>query len=194
MDKRKDGWQIMKKVLFLIPVVAVLTACGTTRDAYERRADDVRERQEKQVAKAIDQAPKWMSNPPISNSAVYEAGSAVSADWSMADIKAKADAYGKICMTAGGTASQQTKIYRADTETTSTEFSEMALRTNCKSVDLTGVEVRDVKHIAEGTRFRTYVLVALPTGDANILRKAKETARLREITAGRSAEAFKELQ
>jgi hypothetical protein len=112
----------------------------------------------------------------------------------MADHKAKADAYGKICMAAGGTASQQTKIYRTDSEATSTEFSEMALRTSCKSVDLTGVEVKEIKHIAEGPRFRTYVLVALPTGDANILRKAKEAAKQREIAAGRATEAFKELQ
>jgi hypothetical protein len=132
----------MKKALLLVPVIALLAACGTTKDAYERRADDVRERQEKQVAKAIDQAPKWMSNPPISNSAVYEAGSSVSADWSMADIKAKADAYGKICMAAGGTVNQRTKIYRTDSDRASTEMTEMAMRTSCASVDLTGVEFK----------------------------------------------------
>ena len=183
----------MKKALLLVPVIALLAACGTTKDAYERRADDVRERQEKQVAKAIDQAPKWMSNPPISNSAVYEAGSSVSADWTMADIKAKADAYGKICMAAGGTVNQRTKIYRTDSDRASTETSEMAMRTSCATVDLTGVEVREIKRIAEGNRFRVYVLVALPTGDANILRKAKEAAKERQLAAGRQDQAFKEL-
>jgi len=183
----------MKKFLLLVPIVAILAACGTTKDAYEKRADNERERQERYVEKAIDQAPKWMSNPPISNSAVYEAGSAVSADWSMADIKAKADAYGKICMAAGGTASQRTKIYRTDSDKASTEFSEMAMRTSCREVDLTGVEVKEIKRVAEGTRFRVYVLVALPTGDANILRRAKEEAKQREIAAGRSEQAFKEL-
>jgi aspartate 1-decarboxylase len=70
----------------------------------------------------------------------------------------------------------------------------MALRTSCKSVDLTGVEVKEIKHIAEGSRFRTYVLVALPTGDANVLRKAKEAAKAREQMAARAPEALKELQ
>jgi hypothetical protein len=37
------------------------------------------------------------------------------------------------------------------------------------------------------------VLVVLPTGDANILRKAKEQAKLNEIAANRAPEAFKEL-
>ena len=99
----------MKKILTLLPLVAILAACGTT-DPYQKRAEQERERQERYVEKAIDQAPKWMTQPPLSNSAVYEAGSAVSQDFSMADIKAKADAYGKICMAAGGTVSQRTDI------------------------------------------------------------------------------------
>jgi hypothetical protein len=189
MDQGKNE---MKKTLLLIPIVAVLAACGTT-DPYQKRADQERERQERYVEKAIDQAPKWMTQPPLSNSAVYEAGSAVSADFSMADIKAKADAYGKICMAAGGTASQRTKIYRTDSDKASTEFSEMALKTSCSTVDLTGVEVKEIKRVAEGTRFRVYVLVALPTGDANILRRAKEEAKERLVAAGRRDQALKEL-
>jgi len=182
----------MKKILTVLPLIALLAACGTT-DPYAKRAEQERERQERYVEKAIDQAPKWMTQPPLSNSAVYEAGSAVSADFSMADIKAKADAYGKICMAAGGTVSQRTKVYRTDSERASTEMSEMAMRTSCSTVDLTGVEVKEIKRVAEGTRFRVYVLVALPTGDANILRRAKEEAKERLVAAGRRDQAFKEL-
>jgi hypothetical protein len=170
----------------------MLAACGTT-DPYGKRADAERERQERYVEKTIDKAPKWMMQVPVSNSAVYASGTSISGDFSMAFIKAKADAYGKICMSAGGTASQRTKIYRADTAEASTEMSEMVLRTSCDKVDLTGVEVSEKKVISEGTRYRAYVLVVLPTGDANILRKAKERAKLEEITARRAPEAFKEL-
>ena len=182
----------MKKLLLLAPIVAMLAACGTT-DPYQKRADNERERQERYVERAISQAPEWMTKVPLSNSAVFEAGSAVSGDFSMADIKAKADAYGKICMLAGGSATQQTKIYRTDSATTSTEMSEMALRTNCKSVDLTGVEIRDIKRMPEGGRFRVYVLVALPTGDANLLRKAADARKQQDFAAARAPEAFKEL-
>ena len=69
----------------------------------------------------------------------------------------------------------------------------MVLRTSCKEVDLTGVEVKEKKMIQEGNRYRAYVLVALPTGDANILRKAKEQRKVEELTARRAPEAFKEL-
>jgi hypothetical protein len=184
----------MKRSLLLLPIVAILAACGTT-DPYGKRAEQERERQEKYVERVIDKSPKWMTEIPISNSAVYAAGTSASGDYSMAMMKAKADAYGKICMTAGGTASQRTKIYKADTANASSELSEMVLRTSCKEVDLTGVEVAKdgIKVIPEGTRFRAYVLVVLPTGDANILRRAKEQARLQEQVAKRAPEAFKEL-
>lgn len=182
----------MKKIFIVLPIMAMLTACGTT-DVYQKRADNERQYKERQVERAVDQAPKWMTVVPVSNSAVYAAGTSASGDYSMAFHKAKADAYGKICMSAGGTASQRTKIYKADTADTSSELSEMVLRTSCKEVDLTGVEVSEKKIIADGNRFRAYVLVALPTGDANILRKAKEQAKLNEQVAKRAPEAFKEL-
>jgi hypothetical protein len=182
----------MKKIFIVLPIVAALTACGTT-DVYQKRADNERQYKERQVERSIDQSPKWMTVTPISNSAVYAAGTSSSGDYSMAFQKAKADAYGKICMAAGGTVSQRTKIYKADTADVSSELSEMVLRTSCKEVDLTGVETAEKKVVSEGNRYRAYVLIALPTGDANVLKKAKERAKLEEIAAARAPEAFKEL-
>jgi hypothetical protein len=185
----------MKKILTLLPIVAMLAACGTTRDAYERRADNERDRQERYVEKTIDKAPKWMFEVPISNSAVYASATGASSSWGMAVQKAKADAYGNICMTAGGTASQRTKIYRADQGKSNTELSEMVIRSSCPEVDLTGVEVAKdgLKVVQEGSQYRAYVLVVLPTGDANVLRRAREQQKLNELAAKRAPEAFKEL-
>jgi hypothetical protein len=184
----------MKKLFTLLPIVALLAACGTT-DPMAKRAEQERDRQERYVERTIDKAPKWMTEIPTSSSAVYAAGTSVSGEYSMAVHKATLDAYGKICMSVGGTASQQTKIYRTDSEATSTEFSEMALKSSCKEVDLTGIEIaKDGKKvIAEGNRYRAYVLVVMPTGDANILRRAKEAARQRELAAARAPQALKEL-
>lgn len=182
----------MKKLILVLPLIALLVACGTT-DPYQKRADLEREYKSKQVERVIDKAPDWMTKPPTSASAVYAGGTSRSGDYSMAVHKAKADAYGKICMTAGGTASQRTKIYKADNFESSSELSEMVIRTSCKEVDITGVEVAEKKIIQEGSYYRAYVLVALPTGDANILKKAKEQQRLNELSAKRAPEAFKEL-
>jgi hypothetical protein len=47
--------------------------------------------------------------------------------------------------------------------------------------------------MSEGNRFRTYVLIALPTGDANRLAKDRDARDQRRIAGQRSQEAFREL-
>ena len=183
----------MKNYFVILPLVALITACGTTKDDYQKRADAVEEKREAQVTKSISRSPAWMTELPASDSAVFANGSAVSTDMSMADYKAKLFAFGKICMAAGGKVDQQSKIFMQDTAVASTEVSELAIRSMCPSVDITGTEIREVKRIAEGGRFRTYVLLALPTGDANALQKRKDQLKLNEGAVQRGKEAFKEL-
>jgi hypothetical protein len=148
---------------------------------------------ETQVNQSIGQAPAWMTKLPESNNAVYASGSAVSSDMSMADYKAKLFAFGKICMAAGGKVSQQAKVFMQDTTEASMEISELAIKSMCPAVDITGVEIKEIKRIAEGGRFRSYALVALPTGDANALQKRKDQLKLNEGAVQRSTEAFTDL-
>ena len=184
----------MKKVFAILALAAAVSACTTTpSDTYEKRTDAERVRREAAIEKSIDRAPKWMSELPVSASAVYANGSAVSQDMSMADYKAKLFAYGKVCMAAGGKVSQQSKMFLMDNSDASYDTSEVAIRGVCPDVDITGVETKEVKRVAEGTRFRSYVLVALPTGDANVLKKQKEQSRMQSQAAGRSRQAFQEL-
>ena len=193
----------MKKVFAILPLIA-LVACSSTKtpvsnapvlptETYDNRAAVNQIDREAQVNKSIVQAPEWMARLPVSNNAVYANGSAVSTDMSMADYKAKLFAFGKICMAAGGKVDQQSKIFMQDTAVASTEVSELAIRSMCPSVDITGTEIREVKRISEGGRFRTYVLLALPTGDANALQKRKDQLKLNEGATQRGTEAFKEL-
>jgi len=184
----------MKKVFAILALAAAVSACTTApTDTYEKRVDAERVRREAATEKSVDRAPKWMNELPVSTSAVYANGSAVSQDLSMADYKAKLFAYGKICMAAGGRVSQQSKMFLMDNSDASYETSEVAIRGVCPDVDITGVETKEVKRVAEGTRFRSYVLVALPTGDANVLKKQKEQSRMQSQAAARSRQAFQEL-
>jgi hypothetical protein len=183
----------MKKLFVVLPIVALIVACGSNKDPYEKRAVEERERQEAQVTRSIDQAPKWMTELPTSSSAVYANGTAVSSDFSMADNKAKMFAFGKICIAAGGKISQQSKIFMQDQGGSSAETSELAIKSMCPSVDVTGVEVKEIKRIAEGSRYRSYVLVALPTGDANALQTRKDRLTLQNRAAERSDRAFSEI-
>jgi len=193
----------MKKLLAIVPLVA-LVACGSTKtpvsnapvlptETYDNRAAVSQIDREAQANRAITQSPDWMTKLPTSNNAVYANGSAVSSDMSMADYKAKLFAYGKICMAAGGKVNQQAKVFMQDTTEASAEISELAIKSMCPSVDITGVETKEVKRIAEGSRFRTYVLVALPTGDANALQKRKDQLTLKDRAEKRSNEVFTEM-
>ena len=184
----------MKQVLLVAAVAAVLAGCaGTSNDRYERRVDSERERQTALNERAVSEAPKWMAKLPESKDAVYANGSAVSPDMSMSADKAKLVAMGKICMAAGGTVDQRNTMFRTDTETSSVEKSELAIRGMCRSVDISGAEITEVKTIAEGNRFRTYVLVALPTGEANAVQRRKDQIRLQESAQKRSDQVFQEM-
>ena len=184
----------MKKLFVLLPVVAVIAACSSTpKDDYEKRSFALESKREAHVEKSISKAPAWMTELPTSNAAVYANGSAVSSDMSMADYKAKLFAYGKICMAAGGKVSQQAKMFMQDTSDASNETSELTIRSLCPGVDITGVETKEIKRIAEGSRFRSYALVVLPVGEANLLQARKDQLRLKEQSVLRSTDAFKEL-
>ena len=200
----------MKKVFAILPLVA-LVACSSIKPApisqapvvntpvvlpteqYDNRVAVTQVNREAQVNQSISQAPAWMTKLPESNSAVYASGSAVSSDMSMADYKAKLFAFGKICMAAGGKVSQQAKVFMQDTTETGTEISELAIKSMCPSVDITGVEIKEIKRVAEGGRFRSYALVVLPTGDANTLQKRKDVLRLKDRAEQRNTEVFKEM-
>jgi hypothetical protein len=182
----------MKKLFVLAPIAAILAACGST-NVYDKRADSERERHDRAVERSIDKAPKWMSKLPESQNAVYANGSAVSRDFAMADMKAKNIAFSSICMAAGGEVDKSSKVYMNDTESATAENSEVAIRSMCRRVDISGADIVETVRVAENGRFRSYVLVALPTGEANAIMKRKDQLRASKNAAERSDRAFNEL-
>jgi hypothetical protein len=182
----------MNKLLFVLPVVGVLAACGTT-EKFEKRAEYENTRQEKYVERTIDKAPKWMSQLPESKSAVYANGTGVSRDFSMSDEKAKLVAFSKICMAAGGEIDKQSKMFLSDTEDTTVERSEMTVRAMCRGVDISGTEIVEIKRISEGSRYRSYALVALPLGEANAIATRNDQRKAAASGRARADKAFDEL-
>lgn len=183
------------KHLLTLTLVALLAACGTT-DPYQKRADAERAYQEKAIDRALDQAPKWMAKLPVSSSAIFANGEGWADNRNMAIEKAMTNARATICYSADGTVSSQTKEYATGSNKTSSI--ERVTRSNCNNVEITGTEyASDVgdnpKVIRAGNQYVAYVLVALPTGDANIQRKYKDDRKREAREAARATEAFKEL-
>ena len=176
----------MKKVLIATVVTGMLAACGTSGTNYSAMYSSQDSIKTAQMNSAIEQAPSWMSKLPKASGYIFENGTATSSDFGFADIKAKAIAYSKICTAAGGKIRQQTKIFKSDSGDVGVDQSELAIRSMCADVDITGVETVEMKHVSEGNRIRTYVLVTLPLGDKNVLKATKDAQ-------ARAPEAFKEL-
>jgi hypothetical protein len=181
--------QIQKRALYVLPIIGVvtlMTACGSPQVSQNVQTELDYRQQAKVATQAINEAPIWMSKLPKETGVIYENGTAISSDFSMADLKAKTMAYVKICTGAGGKVRSQMKMYRADNDAASVEQSELTVRSLCPDVDITGVETVEMKHVAEGNRIRTYVLVALPMGSKNIMKSTKDVQN-------KSGDAFKEL-
>ena len=176
----------MRNALIALPIIGILSACGTSPVSKNTQTDLEYRQQAKVATQAISEAPIWMTKLPKEAGVIYENGTAISSDFSMADLKAKTMAYVKICTGAGGKVRSQMKMYRADSDAASIEQSELTVRSICPDVDITGVETVEMKHVAEGNRIRSYVLVALPMGSKNIMKSSKDLQN-------RSPEAFKEL-
>jgi hypothetical protein len=174
----------MKRLLTVVGVAGLLSACGTNsiQSDYAKQAQQQSAQQTANMQAAITQAPEWMFKLPKVDGMVFENGTATSGDFALADMKAKSIAYAKICTAAGGKVRSQTKVFTQDNGTSTVEQSEMAIRNICPDIDISGVETVEMKHVAEGNRIRTYVLVALNKN----ARSATETKRS-------SKEAFNEL-
>lgn len=182
----------MKRIILVTATILSIAACSST-DKYDRRADEARQRQEAAAERAVSKAPQWMNKLPESANAVYASGSAVSQDFSMADMKAKNIALASICMAAGGEVDKSSKIYMVDNGNAGSETSEVAIRSMCRRVDVSGAELVEVVRIPENGRYRSYVLMSLPTGEANAIQRRKDQLKANEAANTRSKEAFKEL-
>lgn len=175
----------MKKLLIAVAVAGMLSACGSPGKQYSQ-FNEQNQRQEKHVTQAIDRAPEWMTRLPKSENAIYQSADESGASMSSAKMFAEAKAYAKICTSAGGKVRSQTKFFESDNGTSSSRSSEIAVRSLCPDVDITGVQTVETVFLREGNRVRAMVLVALPIGSANVLKSQKEAAV-------RAPEAFKEL-
>ena len=186
----------MKKILLLVPVIAVLAACGTT-DIYGDRNAGILKAETKAKEKVLDEMPSWYMNVPTSTSAIYSAGMGQADTPEMAITAAQTAAKAKICYSADGEVSSQTKDFA--TGSTKTSRIERVTRTNCNNVSIAGIEYagdkvgKNPKVIVSGNTFTAYVLMALPTGEANVQRTYIDNRKREALEAKRADEAFKEL-
>ncbi len=159
----------MNRILPIIFVAAmILNACSSDPMKQEAKS------KERSAENAVSQAPEWMTKLPKDPGMIYENGTATSTDFSTADIKARNFAYSKICVAAGGKVRSQTSTVVVDNGDVAVDKSEIAIKSICPDVDVSGVQTINTKHVAEGPKIRTYILVGLPLAGKNIIRSNRE--------------------
>lgn len=185
----------MKKALVLLPVVAALSACGTfsSKDPIDRRADEIAERKEVAANKIIKETPEYCTSPKVINNAVVTCGESDGFTKANTEEWARADAYGKICIAAGGEIDSQTKSFNSENISGASRANERVVRAMCRKVDITGAEYRKPKTIFINGKYYSWVEVVLPMGDANILRTTKVKEKMDGTAEQRAERAYKEL-
>ena len=191
----------MKKILFVIPFVATLTACSSmnpfdSRDEFQKRADREVERTEKGMNKVLDSTPDFckQGKPKISESAVYACGESTGYNKANAERNAIDEALGKLCMTIDGSVDQRNKMYSAETNSGGYQSSERATISKCNNVTSIGAETVNLKTIVANGKFYSWAEVVIPMGDANILRKAKMNEKMMLTMPERQQNLFNEMK
>ena len=176
----------MRKLLVCVAVLG-LAACSSTKPPEPVK-----------VAQSVPQAsmstvPGWFLDVPKSDDYIYAVGDGVSGSVSGALGNARANAFEGICQSSGGTVRSQTKIFRQDTESSSSSMSTTAIRNFCADVNVAGATVDKSSVVVENNRYHAYVLVALPLGDKNKVTKAQREQALEQRVKTNAEKEFQEL-
>jgi hypothetical protein len=146
-----------------------------------------------QAMRTVTPAPAWFIQLPESTAEmVFAAATATSVDEQMAYSKARMFAEQKLVEQTRSVIRTQTKSYRNDTGAAMVESFETVVRKNANG-ELIGAQRVDSQVTFDGRQYKVYVLLRLPLGDANVLAKERESAKLRREAELRSGRAQQDL-
>jgi hypothetical protein len=115
----------------------------------------------------------------------FAAGTASSTDEQMAYDKARMSAERKLVEQINSRITTQTNSYRADRGNTTVESFQQVTRKNARG-ELSGAQRVDSQVTFDGQFYKVYVLLRLPTGDANVMQTRRDQQRLARETEIRS--------
>jgi hypothetical protein len=186
----------MKKALILAPIMAsILAGCGTfsSKDQIDRRADAIAEQKEAAANRIIKETPDSCTSPKVVNNAVVTCGESEGSTKSNTEHWAQLDAYGKICIAAGGEVDSQSKSFNSENSSGASRSNERAIRAMCRRVDITGAEIRKPKTIYVNGKYYSWVEVALPMGEANVLRTTKINEEMNRTVEQKADKAYSQM-
>ena len=179
-----------------------LAACSTpkpgTPEAAAVQEKEIREQAAKAAKSTVEEAPKWMVQPPVDATAIFATGTANSADMQMAIDRANLAAKRELANQLNARLSSKMKEFVNEVgganDAQLNRQVEIATQNVVTDVNLAGFRREDSKVVAQGPQFRAYVLLRYPLGDANriLLNQVKKNSQIEAKV--RASKAFQELE
>lgn len=186
----------MKK-LALIPLIGFVAACDKTPPETVM-SKQMYEYQSAQVEQQIDDMPKWYTEIPKEDDAVYAVGTAVTPDLQLAVDIAVLSAKTTLADRVDSRIRSQMKLFK--TKLGSTDFDstvqnnfEQVTRNLIADADVAGYSVKEQDIVQNGTQYRAYVLLEYKNSTANAVIKTRIQQNEFLIEKLRETRAFKEL-
>lgn len=153
--------------------------------------------QQETVEKTMETIPDWFPSPPSDNEHLYGTGTGESGDMQFAVNKAEQAARVQITTNIEAKVSSLFKTFSEETGVgQDAEFISMStgVSKTVASEVISGTRIKDQKIVPENGRFRAYVLMEMPVGEAQARLQAQIKAQNRLYTQFRASRGYQELE
>ena len=167
----------------------------------EATALNIKEQEQKKaetVSRTLGITPDWFLKPSISNNAIYTTGTGVSPNLQMSLDKSLINAKRALADRLNGLLSAKSKLFSVEQgqgeATIATTETEQVTTNLISEVNVGGYSIKERETFAEGSRYRSFVLLEYPLGKLN--RIQLETLRKQQEAESqhRAERAHKELE
>ena len=185
------------KRLVLIPLIMSVAACDKT-PPETAMSKQMFEYKKAQVSEQLDLMPKWYTDIPKDDNAVYAVGTAQTPDMQMTVDIAILSAKTTLADRANSRLRSQLKLYKTklgvdDFDSVVQNNFEQVTRNIIADADVAGYTIKESKIVPNGTQYRAYVLLEYKDAVANKVIKTRLMANEDLYTKLRATIAFKEL-
>ena len=189
-------------LISVLGAACLLAACSSpkpgTPEAAAATEREAKEKAVKAVTKSIEDAPDWYTNPPVEANAIYATGSALSSDMQMAldsaGMAAKREMAGQLSNRLSSKMKEFVSEGGGASDSAYQRESEFVTKNVIAEVNLAGSRREKSKVVQQGEKYRAYVLLRYPIGEANkvLVEQIRKSSQLDAKV--RSSKAFQDLE
>jgi hypothetical protein len=181
------------KLLAAAIMGSALIGCGSTGHLAES-VEEYNEARMEQVEDAIDDAPKFFLAPPQSSpDVIYVTGTGMSTSMSLARNKAILDAQSQLADQIDALVSSHTKQRLVDGMGDANIHTDQVIKKLVAEVSTSGYQIEEVEAMAQGYKYRFYVLLGYPVGESNKLASYLNQQRMLNKTLESNDKRFNEM-